>query len=200
MKILFAAGAMLALCAPAFAFDPTIAEIVGSLKPKAMVDTRDVAALMKGSERWCYNEENGSCAWSDVYLDVSDAGPRVETSSEYWDDYNMYIVDKAEFQQDRYVCEYGYDWTPSIRLTRRSDGTPVNDRELDTFRVQLANNFGIDKPDCYDYLFVRADPEASTITLLQRTWSDFVKDEGSETPVTLHFDAADANTLTLRAD
>ena len=156
---------------------------------------------MKGSERWCYGEDNGTCAWSEVYLDVSDAGPRLEASSSYWDgEYNRYVVDKAEFQQDRYSCEYGYDWTPSVRLTHRSDGTPANDRELDQFRVQFARNFGIDKPNCYDYLFVRSDPSNNTITLLQRTWSDFVQDEGSDVPVTLHFDAANANALTLRAD
>lgn len=199
MKIACAAIAMLTLCGPAFAFDPTIAELVGNLKPKTLVPLSDIVVLMKGSEQWCYIEENGSCGWSEVYLDVSDAGPRLESSSSYWDgEYNRYIVKKGEFQQDRYVCDYGYDWTPSVRLTRRSDGTPVNDRELDQFRVQFANNFGIDNPDCYDYLFVRADAQANTITLMQRTYSDFVKDEGSDTLVTLYFDADAAKALTLR--
>jgi hypothetical protein len=198
MKLLYAAAAVLALASPAFAFDPTITDIVAHMKPKAMVDTTDLAALMRGSEAWCYNEEDGTCQWRDVYLEVTEAGPRLEVSNKYWDEYDMYIVDKAEFQQDRYSCEYGYDWTPSVRLTRRSDGTPVNDRELDTMRVQLANNFGNDEPDCFDYLFVRADATANTITLLQRTYSDFVRDEDGDTAVTLHFDGADAAALTLR--
>ena len=33
MKILLAAAAMLALSGPAFAFDPTIAEFLGNMKP-----------------------------------------------------------------------------------------------------------------------------------------------------------------------
>src|SRR4051794_27094518 len=103
MKIAYAAIAMLTFSGPAIAFDPTIAELVGNLTPKALVSLADIVVLMKGSERWCYGESNGSCAWSDVYLEVTDAGPRVEISNEYWDEYNMYIVDKAEFQQDRYV-------------------------------------------------------------------------------------------------
>ena len=198
MKIAYAAIAMLSLCGPALAFDPAIAGVVEHLKPKTIVPITDIAALMKGSERWCYKEENGSCQWSDVYLEVTDSGSRLEVANELWGEYDMYIVDKAEFQQDRYSCEYGYDWTPSARLTRRSDGTPVNGRELDGVRLQLAGAFADDAPDCFDYLFVRADAQANTITLLQRTYSDFIKDEGSETPVTLHFDAASAAALTLR--
>jgi hypothetical protein len=198
MKLFYAAAAVLALASPAFAFDPTVAEIVDNLKPKAMVDTTDLAELMKGSERWCYAEEDGTCQWSDVYLDVSEAGPRLEVSSGYSDDYDLYIVDKGEFRNDRYVCEYGYDWTPSTRLVRRTDGTPVNGRELDAMRVQFAANFGTDRPHCFDYLFVRANAEAGTITLLQRTYDDFIQVKENDVAVTLHFDADEAAALTLR--
>ena len=200
MKILTAAAAMLALSGPAFAFDPAIAEIVATLKPKAMVDTKDLAALMQGSERWCYKEDDGSCSWSDVYLQPTAAGPRLEVSSAIRDEYDLYFFNQAIFLEDRYSCEYGYDWSASARLTRRSDGTPVNGRELDAVRVQLADSVGDEAPHCFDYLFVGADTEANTVTLLQRSYMDMVKVEGSEVPVTLHFDAADANALTLRAD
>ena len=198
MKLFYAAAAVLALASPALAFDPTVAEIVENMKPKAMVDTTDLAKLMKSSERWCYNEQDGTCQWSDVYLDVSESGPRIEVSSGYSDDYDLYIVDKGEFRDDRYVCEYGYDWTPSTRLLRHGDGSPVNGRELDAMRVQFANNFGIDGPSCFDYLFVRANAEAGTITLLQRTYDDFVENKDNAVAVTLHFDAEDAAGLTLR--
>ena len=198
MKALFAVAAILALTGPALAFDPTIAAVVNDLKPKQQLTATQVATLMRSSEVWCYKQDDVaySCEWTDTYLDVTGNDIRVEVANAYGEN-NLYIVDQSRFEQDRYVCEYDYNWVPSVRMVRRDNDIPLTGRELDQWRVQFANNFGIDDPDCYDYLYVRSDSDIQTITLLQRTFSDFVKDEGSETLVTLHFNSEDAAGLSL---
>jgi hypothetical protein len=195
MKIVYALTAVLALSGPAMAFDPDVAAVIDSLRPKAQLDVRDIATLMRNSEKWCYAEIDSACSWADVYLDVSDSGPVIEISNAYDADYELYMVDKAEFRDEVYSCEYDYDWTSSVRLVSRSDGTGLGGKELYELRVQFENNLGIDDPNCFDYLFVRSDAELQTVTLMQRTFSDFVMDEGSQVVVTLHFDAANAAAL-----
>lgn len=194
-KALYALTALLALSGPAMAFDPDVAAVLDSLKPKAQLDVRDIATLMRNSERWCYAETDNACSWADVYLDVSENGPVIEISNAYDADFELYIVDKAEFRDEVYSCEYDYDWTSSIRLISRSDGSSIGGKELYDLRVQFENNFGIDDPDCFDYLFVRSDEDQQTVTLMQRTFSDFVIDAGSQVLVTIHFDPANAAAL-----
>lgn len=195
MKIVYALTAVLALSGPAVAFDPDVAAVIDGLRPKAQLNVRDVATLMRNSAKWCYLETDGACSWADVYLDVTESGPVVEISNAYDADYVLYIVDKAEFRDEAYSCEYDYDWTASTRLVSQADGSSVGGRELYDLRVQFESNFGIDDPDCFDYLFVRANEEEQTVTLMQRTFSDSVMDEGSQTLVTIHFDPADAMAL-----
>ena len=62
MKIVYALTAVLAVSGPAMAFDPDVAAVIDSLRPKAQLDVRDIATLMRNSEKWCYTETNGACA------------------------------------------------------------------------------------------------------------------------------------------
>lgn len=196
MKTLLAAAAVLALAGPACAFDTDIAAIVDGARPKQVLNADQLMTLMQQSAKWCYKEiEEGGCAWTDVYLDVTTEGVRMEVGNAYDDILDIYRVDQARFKQDRYSCEYDYNWVPALRMVRWADRSALEGRELEEYRVQYANNFGIDDPDCFDYQFVRADAERETITLVQRTWSDFVKDEGSDTLVTLHFNEDEAARL-----
>ena len=195
MKIVYALTAVLALSGPAMAFDPDVAAVIDSLRPKAQLDVRDIATLMRNSEKWCYTQTDGACAWADIYLDVTEGGSVIEISNAYDADYELYIVDKAEFRDEFYSCEYAYNWPSSVRLVSRADGSSVGGRELYDLRTQFESNFGIDAPNCFDYLFVRSDAEQQTVTLMQRTFSDYVMDEGSQVVVTLHFDAANAAAL-----
>lgn len=196
MKTLLAATAVLALAGPACAFDTDIAAIVDGARPKQVITADQLMTLMQQSVKWCYEEiAEGGCAWTDVYLDVTGEGARMEVGNAYDDLLDIYRVDQARFEQNRYSCEYGYDWVPALRMVRWADGTALSGRDLEEYRVQYAGTVDMDDLDCFDYQFVRADAERQTITLVQRTWSDFVKDEGSDTPVTLHFDEDEATRL-----
>jgi hypothetical protein len=195
MKILYALSAVLALSGPAMAFDPDVAAVIDSLRPKAQLDVHDIATLMRNSEKWCYAETDNACSWADVYLDVSESGAVIEISNAYDADYILSIVDKAEFRDEVFSCEYDYDWTASIRLVSRSDGTTVGGRDLYDLRTQFENNLGIDDPNCFDYLFVRSNADQQTVTLMQRTFSDGVMDADSQVLVTIHFDPANAVSL-----
>ena len=198
-KLLLAAAAVMALAGPALALDPSPEAIANTTKAGKMLHADEVAALMRQAEAWCYNEESGSCDWSEVYLSV-DPGAEgiVYESANSWDaDRDVYFVDKAQFKDERYVCEYGYDKVPSTRATR-TDGSMIAGRELDALRADITANRADDTIDCFDYVFVSYDAGAGVMNLKQRQYVAGVVDPSKEAAITLHFNAADAAGLKLR--
>jgi len=180
---------------PAWAFDQGTEDVLDRMKVGKLVPITEIATLMRSSERWCYIEEEGSCSWSDIYLEVTDEGATYEIGNAWDADFDVIFTDKGTFEEGRYICETGYDWVPTLRAINRADGTAVNGRPLWSLKAEIGEgrSQGI---DCYDYILKGSDADAETITLLQRQFTDGVTDPTNDVTVTLHFNADTAAALT----
>lgn len=116
-----------------------------------------------------------------------------------WDaDTDIAFTDEGVFRDDRYICETGKDWVPTVRATRRSDDSVIAGRMLWDLKAAIsATREGVTL-DCFDYLFLRSDPDQQTITLLQRQYTDDQHLVDNDVEVSLHFNAEDAAGLTWR--
>ncbi|RYE58422.1 MAG: hypothetical protein EOP20_06080 [Hyphomicrobiales bacterium] len=180
---------------PAFAFDSETAAALERLKIGKLAPISAVQTLMRNSERWCYIEDEGSCSWSDVYLEVTDTEATYEIGNAWDANYDVLFTDRGAFKDDRYICETGYDWVPTLRAINRSDRSLVEGRQLWSLKTEIGD--GRDQTiDCFDYVYRGSDPEAETVTLLQRQFTDGVTDPSNDTTVTVHFNAATAAALT----
>ena len=199
MKLLLAAMAItLTTGSAALAFDADTQAIIDRYKANKPVSMTNVAQLMRASEQWCYINQDHSCAWTDIYLEVTNLGVTYEIGNAWDADTDIAFTDKGVFREDRYVCEMGYDWVPTMRATRRSDGSVIDGRMLWDLRLAIYETRSGDTQDCFDYLFLRSDANQQTITLLQRQYTDDVHLEGNDVEVSLHFNAEDAAGLTWR--
>lgn len=154
---------------------------------------------MGSSERWCYDQQDGSCAWSDIYLDVAGDNLRYEISNAWDAEREIALVDQAVFSGDRQICETGHDWLPSVRAVDRATGAVIGGRALEALKQEIAGVIeGAPETDCFEYRFGAADAENQTITLVQRQWRDGTYAPEYDIVVTLHFDANQAATLGLR--
>lgn len=192
LAILLAAS--LAAALPISAMDTASQAVVDKLKPGKMVHIEDVGALMMGAERWCYNEDDGGCAWTDIYLEVTQEGARYEIGNAWDENTNIFSTDRGEFRDGRYICETGYDWIQTVRAFSRADGSPLFGRALETLRQEIADNAG-ERNDCFDYVYRGHDAAADTVTLLQRQYTAGEHDPANDAVVTLHFDKASAEAL-----
>ena len=199
-RLLSIAALVLGCVTPSLAFDAATQAIVSHHKAGKPISITDVAVLMRASERWCYNQDGLTCDWSDVYLDVSDTGAVYEISNAWDITHDIAFVDKGEFKDDRYICETGFDWVPSVRASLRADGSTVGGRPLATLKAEIAEVISQREngTSCFDYLWQGSDAAAQTVTLLQRQYVNGSYDESRDTPVTLHFDADTAAKLTWR--
>jgi hypothetical protein len=199
MKTLLAVAALTLLGAtPAFAFDQSITDIISRLKANKPMNTTDVSQLMSSSERWCYYEEDGSCSWSDIYLDVTEAGALYEIGNAWDADIDLIFTDTGVFKDGRYICETGVNWVPTLRANRRSDGSPIGGRALYDIKLEVEANNADAVIDCFDYTFVSSDAAAQTVTLMQRQYTDDAYLPDRDAPVTIHFDPETAAALTWR--
>lgn len=180
---------------PVLAFDAGTQDVLDRMKIGKLVPIADIATLMRSSERWCYAEEEGSCSWSDIYLDVTETGATYEIGNAWDADRNVIFTDHGTFEEGRYICETGYDWVPTLRAFNRADGSPINGRPLWAFKTEIGEGRRA-SVDCFDYVLKGADAEAETVTLLQRQFKDGVTDTSNDVMVTLHFNADTAATLT----
>lgn len=201
MKTLLAALLVtLASASAALAFDSRTEDLVGRYKAGKLVKIADVQQLMEGSARWCYFRDSDSCAWTDIYLEVG-ADEAVFEIGNAWDERtDIAYVDQGMFKGDR-ICQRGFDWIPSVRATRRGDGSVIGGRELHNLKAVIRDGQSVaiaDKDDCFDYLFVGADEENATVTVLQRQYIGGEYDPPSDVEVTILFDQDDADALTLR--
>ena len=55
-----------------------------------------------------------------------------------------------------------------------------------------------DVRNCFDYLYLGANPDQEVVTLLQRSYADGVQLEGNDVEVSLHLNAEDAAGLLWR--
>lgn len=199
MKMLLGALAVaLAATSSATAFDSQTQAAIDRYKSGKQVGITDVAHLMRMSEMWCYAEQDATCAWADIYLDVDDDGAQYEISNAWDVDTDIAFVDRGVFAEGRYICETDYDWVPSVRATRREDGGVVGGRMLFELKTAISAARVGDTQDCFDYLYISADPGLETITLLQRQYTDGLRQDGRDVEVTLHFNAEDVAGLSMR--
>jgi len=186
----------LAGIAPAHGFARDVEDVLGRIKTGKRVPIEHVATLMRASERWCYIERDGACSWADIYLEVSADRATYEIGNAWNDEIDVTFTDHGVFQEGRYICETGYDWVPTVRAERRSDGTALKGRELAALKAEITANRASDTVDCFDYVYKGKDEAAETITLLQREYTDGVTDPVNDVTVTLHFNAEKAAALT----
>lgn len=188
----------LTLGSPAMAFDSATQTIIDGQKTGKPVAITDIATLMQTSARWCYKEEAGSCAWTDIYLEVTQEGAEFEVSNSWNADIDITLIDFGRFKDGRFICETGNNWLPTVRAVRRADGTMVNGRALHALKAEIAPVIEADQQDCFSYQYRGADGAAETVTLLQKQWRDGVHDPERDALVTLYFNDGDADALTLR--
>jgi hypothetical protein len=199
MKMLFVATAiLLATGSAATAFEADIQAIVDSHKAGKPLAMHDMAKLMRGSEQWCYDNQDHTCAWTDIYLDVTDSGATFEIGNAWDADTDIAFTDQGEFRDDRYICETGHDWVPSLRATRRSDGSVIGGRMLWELKQAIYETRSSDVQNCFNYLYLKSDPDQEVITLLQRAYADDTHLQDSDVEITLHFNAEDAAGLIWR--
>lgn len=199
MKTLFAAIAIaLTTGTTALAFDADTQAVIDRQKAGKLVSMSNVAVLMRASEKWCYDNQDHSCAWTDIYLDVTDSGATFEIGNAWDAETDIAFTDEGVFKDDRYICESGKDWVATVRATRRSDGSSLDGRLLWDVKQAVRANQDAETQDCFGYLFLRSDADYQTTTLLQRQYTDDVHIEGNDVEVSLHFNAEDAAGLTWR--
>jgi hypothetical protein len=199
MKTLLAAMAIaLTTGSAALAFDAETQAIISRHKTNKPISMTDVAQLMRSSEQWCYDNQDHSCAWTDIYLDVTDSGVTYEIGNAWDADTDIAFTDEGVFKDDRDICETGKDWVPTVRATRRSDDSVIAGRPLWELKTAISATRDGDTQDCFDYLYLRSDPDQETVTLLQRQYTDDAHVESYDVEVSLHFNAEDAAGLTWR--
>lgn len=198
MRVLLALAATLVLTGSALAFDADTQAIADRYKVGKALKVADLKTLMLASERWCYSEEDGTCGWSDIYLEVEGDHVAFELGNAWNTDVDIAFVTEGEFRDERYFCEVGEDWVPGVRAINRADGTLVGGRELAALKREIETVVASGSDDCFDYQFVSADAANQTITLNQRQYVDLEHDPDMDTQVTVHFDKASAAALTWR--
>lgn len=187
---------LLAGAAPGLGFDADTEAVLDRVKAGKLVRMDDVAVLMMGAERWCYNERDGACGWSDVYLSVDGDMARYEISNPWSEDIDISFVDNGVLRDNRYICETGFDWVPSVRAYDRDTGDAIEGRALEALRQEImgvvttANN-----SDCFDYLYQGAAPDKQIITLVQRQYVEGATDKANDAVVSLYFDTDAAQAL-----
>ncbi|KQX38315.1 hypothetical protein ASD04_11960 [Devosia sp. Root436] len=199
MKTMLAAMAILLMTGPAaLAFDADTQAIIDRHKAGKLVSMTDMAQLMRSSAQWCYINQDHTCAWTDIYLEVTDTGATFEIGNAWDADTDIAFTDEGVFKDDRYICESGKDWVPSVRATRRSDGSVIGGRMLWELKAAIEANRSAETLDCFDYVYLGANPDQEVVTLRQRQYTDGVHVEGNDVEVTLHMNSEDAAGLLWR--
>lgn len=188
--------ALLMSVAPALAYDAASQAVIDRLKSGKLISASELAALMMGAERWCYNQRDDECGWSEIYLSADADGAEYELSHAWNGEVDIALIDRGAFRDGRYFCETDTDWVRSIRAYSRADGTAIEGRELAALRREIAGLLPTEKSsECFDYLYRGHDKAAQTITLLQRQFTGAVHAPEADAEVTLHFDKERAENL-----
>lgn len=195
-QLAFSLALLLAGSVPSLAFDAESEAVLDGLKVGKLVPIEDVAVLMMGSERWCYFEQEGECSWSDIYLSIEGTAATYEISNPWSEAVDISFVDHGELRDNRYICETGFDWVPSVRGYDRDSGDAIEGRALEALRQEIRETVNTaDNSDCFDYVYRGADAETEVVTLLQRQYIDGVTDPANDVEVTVHFNPETASAL-----
>ena len=198
MRTLLAMVLVLVTGSAALGFDAGTQAIIDRHKAGKLVAMTDMATLMRASEKWCYDNQDHSCAWTDIYLEVTDRGVTYEIGNAWDAETDIAFTDEGVFRDDRYICETGKDWVPTVRATRRSDGSVIGGRMLWALKAEIQANRAGDTLDCFDYVYLGNDADQQVVRLLQRQYAGDVHVEGNDVEVTLHMNAEDAAGLVWR--
>lgn len=184
------------LASPAMGFDDASQAVIDASKIGKPLAIEDVGTLMMGAERWCYDQQDALCAWSDIYLSVDADGASFEISNPWSETVDISFVATGDFRDGRYICENGFDWVPSVRAYSREDGYALEGRELAALRDEIRTVVDTaSQSACYDYIYRGHDADNLTITLLQRDYAGADDEVLGEVLVTLHYDKAVADNL-----
>lgn len=189
-------AALLAGTAPGMAYDEASQAVIERFKPGKLVPPAELVTLMMGAERWCYEKQGDECGWSDIYLSADETGASYELTNAWNETVIISMVDRGEFRDERYFCEMGLDWVPSLRAFSSADGVTIEGRELAALRDEIAPLVEADQSaDCFDYIYRGHNADAQTVTLLQRQFVGGAHAEDMDAIVTLHFDPDTARSL-----
>ncbi|MBJ3785906.1 hypothetical protein [Devosia sediminis] len=195
-RLAFSLALLVAGAVPGLAFDADTEAVLDRLKTGKLVHIDDIATLMMASERWCYFEQDGECSWSDIYLSIEGTDATYEISNPWTEEIDISFVDHGELRDNRYICEIGFDWVPSVRAYEREDGDAIEGRALEALRQEIASTITTaDNSDCFDYVYRGADAETEIVTLLQRQYVDGETDPANDVEVKLYFDKDAAEAL-----
>jgi hypothetical protein len=185
----------LGLAGPAFALPDEIQTIVETYRAEKPVLAADLGTLMQAAERWCYDEMDGTCGWSDIYLDVGGDTATYQIGYLWDEDIETYITETIAIDGNR-VCETGETFERSL-IARHPGGELILGRELHDLRAEFLAN--TDRTiQCFDYIYLSASPADETVTLRQRSWTGEETSAADDAIVTLHFDPVAAAALTHR--
>lgn len=190
-----------ALTIPATAIEAKIEAMLDGYKTGKLLPIEDVAALMRSSERWCYNEQTGTCDWSDIYLDVGSDGATFELIDMWTQDVEIILTEKGVFRDGQFICGTGEEYTQSLRAYDTARNGYLTGRELYALKSEIAAVYAANQasePACFDYLFEAIAPDEETITVTQRIWRGGETDPAEDARVTLHFNRDSAEALTVR--
>ncbi len=197
--LLFAAAVTLVCAAPVVALDAEADAIIAHFKPTKTLPIASIATFMRGSQKWCYAEDNGTCGWTDIYLDVTEASAQYEGGAAWNEDTDIAIVHDTELRDGRFICEIPESPVPTTHAVSRRDGRAIGGRELAALKLEIAAAYANDSEyNCFDYTFVSVSEDRENIVVRQRQYLDGVTDPSNDVLVTIHYDSAVANALTLR--
>lgn len=196
-RLALAVSLGLLAAAPALAFDAETKTVIDSWKPGKPLPIVDVAKLMRGAERWCYNLDDGNCAWSDIYLSVDETKARYEISNRWDENTDIAFVDEGVFKDNRFICENEFNWIPSVRAYDAQTGAALEGRDLAALKDQITEQMDFStQHDCFDYVYKGADAAKNTVTLVQRQYVGGADGEkADDAVVTLYFDKDAASGL-----
>jgi hypothetical protein len=194
-------SAIAALTIPATAIEAKLEAMLDGYKVGKLLPIHEVAALMRSSERWCYNEEAGICDWSDIYLEVGADGATFDLMDMWTQDIEITLTEKGVFRDGQFICETGEEYTQSLRARNAESGEALAGRELFALKTEIAAAYAANASSddlCFDYLFGAVSPAADTVTVTQRIWRAGETDPAEDARVTLHFDKEAAEALSVR--
>ena len=186
----------LAAAAPALSFDAASQGALDAMKRGKPVPIAEVATLMLGAQKWCYNQRESQCAWSDTYLAINGNAVSFELSHPWNEEVDITYVNQGVLREGRFICGSGFNWIPSVRAYGRPDGLEIGGRDLAALKLEIEQFTTPEQEfDCFDYVLEDVDDAAQTVILLQRQYIDGVTDPANDATVTLHFDQATADGL-----
>ncbi|WDR02014.1 hypothetical protein PSQ19_15190 [Devosia algicola] len=193
------AAALVLCCAPALGFDAATDAALANVKIGKVLHLDALTTLMSSSQRWCYQQQQDSCGWSDIYLDIGDNRVSYEGSTRWDEATEIAVVHELALRDDRFVCEVAETATVTTRAFAVGTGQPIGGRPLAGLKREIGAAEAADiSYDCFDYVLISLAQNRESLVLRQRQYIDGTTDAANDVLVTLHFDPTVAHSLKLR--